>query len=273
VCDTAIIVLHQFIRHSLEILKDWINLIDEDGWVAREQILGEEARSIVRTLFFNQIFFNTYQRRQQVPPEFHTQVPSFANPPTLTMAVTAFIARLKRVSDGITDQDLGLVYGVGSQIPLGNSGRAGKGSRHLESPQLALDYLNSIYPALKRHYDWFRRTQRGQIKQYARKVRSRKEAYRWRGRSEKHVLTSGMDDYPRGPPHTGELHLDLICWMGFFTRTMRDIADFVGKTDDAASFREIEAGILDNIEGRLFQSLLDYAVAESLIFFARSTLE
>lgn len=32
---------------SLEILKDWINLIDEDGWVGREQILGEEARSRV----------------------------------------------------------------------------------------------------------------------------------------------------------------------------------------------------------------------------------
>lgn len=32
---------------SLEILKDWIGLIDEDGWVAREQILGEEARSKV----------------------------------------------------------------------------------------------------------------------------------------------------------------------------------------------------------------------------------
>ena len=28
-------------------LKDWIGLIDEDGWVAREQILGEEARSKV----------------------------------------------------------------------------------------------------------------------------------------------------------------------------------------------------------------------------------
>lgn len=32
---------------SLEILKDWIDLIDEDGWVGREQILGEEARSRV----------------------------------------------------------------------------------------------------------------------------------------------------------------------------------------------------------------------------------
>jgi mannosyl-oligosaccharide glucosidase len=35
-------------RNSLEILKSWINLIDENGWVAREQILGDEARSKVR---------------------------------------------------------------------------------------------------------------------------------------------------------------------------------------------------------------------------------
>lgn len=32
---------------SLEILKSWISLIDDDGWVGREQILGEEARSKV----------------------------------------------------------------------------------------------------------------------------------------------------------------------------------------------------------------------------------
>lgn len=32
---------------SLEILRDWVGLIDEDGWVAREQILGDEARSRV----------------------------------------------------------------------------------------------------------------------------------------------------------------------------------------------------------------------------------
>lgn len=36
--------------NSIEILKDWISLIDEDGWVAREQILGEESRSKVRSV-------------------------------------------------------------------------------------------------------------------------------------------------------------------------------------------------------------------------------
>ena len=56
-------------------------------------------------------------------------------------------------------------------------------------------------------------------------------------------------DYPRGPPHAGELHLDLISWMAFFTRTMRDIAEYIGEADDALAFREIERAILDNIEG------------------------
>ncbi|KAF7322776.1 Mannosyl-oligosaccharide glucosidase [Mycena chlorophos] len=214
---------------SLEILKDWINLIDADGWVAREQILGEEARS-------------------KVPAEFQTQVPNYANPPTLTMAVTAYIARVKKAveSSGPSNQDLGM--DVGSQTVFSSeTPELGVGSENLD-PEKALTFLKSIYAPLKRHYDWFRLTQRGQIKQYARAARSRTEGYRWRGRSENHVLTSGMDDYPRGPPHAGELHLDLISWMAFFSQTMKDIAEFVGETDDAASFTEIEQAILGNID-------------------------
>ncbi|TFK42937.1 glycoside hydrolase [Crucibulum laeve] len=214
---------------SLQILNDWINLIDDDGWVAREQILGEEARS-------------------KVPAEFQTQVPNYANPPTLTMAVTAFIQRVKAAANGPTAQDLGMDMGMGAQIPLNAPVVPSAESQYLENPELALSFLKSIYGPLKRHYDWFRRTQRGQIKQYSRNARSRSEAYRWRGRSELHVLTSGMDDYPRGPPHAGELHLDLISWMAFFTRTMKDIAGFVGEKDDEITFGEIEKAILDNIE-------------------------
>ncbi|EJD02084.1 glycoside hydrolase family 63 protein [Fomitiporia mediterranea MF3/22] len=215
---------------SLEILKDWINLIDEDGWVAREQILGEEARS-------------------KVPMEFITQVPSYANPPTLTMAVTAFIDRLKAFNSGPSTAELGMDFGVDSQIVMEDETSSPQtGDNYLRNPELAQEFLRSIYPKLKRHYDWFRRTQRGQIKQYGRKARSRTEAYRWRGRSEQHVLTSGMDDYPRGPPHAGELHLDLMSWMAFFTRTMRDIAGYIGETDDENSFIAIEKAILDNLE-------------------------
>ncbi len=64
------------------------------------------------------------------------------------------------------------------------------------------------------------------------------------------MLTSGMDDYPRGPPHAGELHLDLISWMAFFSRTMREIAEFIGEKEDALTFTEIEKAILNNIEGK-----------------------
>jgi len=215
-------------------LKSWIDLIDDDGWVAREQILGEEARS-------------------KVPQEFLTQVPNYANPPTLAMAVTAFIERLKEVSSKKepSDRELGMDFGTSPiQAPFfTDAPNAGGESQYLNNPDLALSFLRSIYVPLKRHYDWFRRTQRGQIKQYGRKAYSRTEGYRWRGRSEQHVLTSGMDDYPRGPPHAGELHLDLISWMGFFTRTMKGIAEFIGDTEDAITFAEIEKAIINNIEG------------------------
>lgn len=33
---------------GLEIFRSWMQLADEDGWIAREQILGDEARSRVR---------------------------------------------------------------------------------------------------------------------------------------------------------------------------------------------------------------------------------
>ncbi|KAF8311557.1 glycoside hydrolase family 63 protein [Clavulina sp. PMI_390] len=216
---------------SLEILKSWIDLIDDDGWVGREQILGPEARS-------------------KVPTEFQTQYPSYANPPTLTMAVTAFIERLRAAREYDMDDPMGLDRTWGSTLPQRpfalDSSNPGSS---LLKPDEARAYLRSIYPALRRHYDWFRRTQRGQIKQWGRRASSRTEAYRWRGRTEDHVLTSGLDDYPRAkPPHVGELHIDLISWMAFFTRTMRGIAEFAGEVEDEANYKEIEAAILQNIE-------------------------
>lgn len=202
---------------SLEILKDWVNLIDSDGWVAREQILGEEARS-------------------KVPQEFQTQYPSYANPPTLAMAVTAYIDRLKKAGTSLDNLD---------------EGEAGTlNSLHVHSPQLAREFLTSIYAKLKLHYEWFRSTQRGQIREWGRRASSRSEAYRWRGRTADHVLTSGLDDYPRAvPPHLGELHLDLISWMGFFSRTMGEIAGFLQEEEDLAEFEGNYDAIVKNIEG------------------------
>ncbi|QRV86063.1 glycoside hydrolase family 63 protein [Ceratobasidium sp. AG-Ba] len=211
---------------SLEILKSWVELIDADGWVGREQILGEEARS-------------------KVPAEFQTQYPNYANPPTLTMALTAFISRLEATAEP-SMAELGL-----DQLPIIASEESPEVSSKLLSPPAAREYLKNIYPALRRHYHWFRRTQRGQIRQWGRKATARNEAYRWRGRSAEHVLTSGLDDYPRPvPPHVGELHVDLMSWMGYFSNMMRRIADFIGETEDAASYEEIEKGIKANLDGK-----------------------
>ena len=205
----------------------------------------------------------------QVPPQFQIQVPSFANPPTLSMAVTAFIKRLKRHVEP-TDFDLGLDLGAGhAQIPI-SAPQLATGNRYLTDRGLALSFLRSIYQPLKRHYEWFRRTQRGQLKQYGRKARSRTEAYRWRGRSEKHVLTSGMDDYPRAPPHIGELHLDLLSWMGFFSRTMKEIAEFIGEEEDRKQYANIQKAIVENIDGPSHHFLSVYDLTVVVI---RSTLE
>lgn len=213
---------------SLEVLRSWLNLIDEDGWVAREQILGEEARS-------------------RVPPEFQTQYPTYANPPTLAMTVTDYINRLAEKHqnifpleadmDAMTDPDQ--VNFDDSQITS---------SSYIEDPVLARQFLLSIYPKLRQHYLWFRQTQRGQIKEWDRSARARNEAFRWRGRTRDHVLTSGLDDYPRAStPHVGELHVDLMCWMGSFAEAMVKMATALGEEDDMEEYEKHYKGIVTNV--------------------------
>ncbi|KAF4221403.1 hypothetical protein CNMCM8980_003465 [Aspergillus fumigatiaffinis] len=203
---------------ALEIVKSWLNLMDEDGWIAREQILGAEARS-------------------KVPPEFTVQYPHYANPPTLFMVLEAFLDKLE-ASKGASSQT------IGDQGALD-----GMRMTYLQKPELGEAFIRSIYPLLKRHYFWYRTTQKGDIKSYDREAFSTREAYRWRGRSVQHILTSGLDDYPRPqPPHPGELHVDLISWMGMMTRAMRRIAEFVGETEDVEEFRGYETAIERNID-------------------------
>ena len=70
------------------------------------------------------------------------QYPSYANPPTLTMAVTAFIERLKNYKSGPSNADLGL--GFDTQIVLEESDTSSTGDLYLKNPELALEFLRSI---------------------------------------------------------------------------------------------------------------------------------
>ena len=199
---------------SLEIIRSWFNLIDDDGWIAREQILGQEARS-------------------KVPQEFQIQYPHYANPPTLFLIFDSLLTKIRSENPIKPTSD-----------PLESIRSA-----HLQDSKSAIAYLKDLYPLLKRHYFWFRKTQWGDIKSYDREAFSSKEAYRWRGRTPSHILTSGLDDYPRAqPPHPGELHTDLISWMGLMTRSMRRIAGFIGESEDEHEFEGYEKAIVRNID-------------------------
>ena len=165
------------------------------------------------------------------------------------MAVTAFIHRL-RAQNEASQLDAALGVDVPSAKFSPTSPASSLPSLHLKTPYLARQFLQGIYPSLRKHYLWFRRTQRGLLRSYGRSPPSKSEAYRWRGRTESHVLTSGLDDYPRAlPPHSGELHLDLMSWMGFFARTMGEISEYLGMEDDQAEYSRHEKGILANLDG------------------------
>ena len=57
-----------------DILAHWLDLMSQDGWIAREQILGMEARS-------------------RVPDEFIIQDPAIGNPPTLFLPLAEIAAQ------------------------------------------------------------------------------------------------------------------------------------------------------------------------------------
>ncbi|KAF2121208.1 glycoside hydrolase [Lophiotrema nucula] len=202
---------------TLDIIKSWFKLMDEDGWIGREQILGNEARS-------------------KVPIEFQVQYPHYANPPTLFMVITSYLDKLDAQTKSSEKS---------SQQVLAERSY----SMQLSSREAALEYLRTLYPLLKRHYFWFRKTQAGDIKSYEREAFSTKEGYRWRGRTPLHILTSGLDDYPRPqPPHPGELHVDLLSWIGQMTRQIKRVAVHLGEDDDTAEFAKYEEAIIRNLD-------------------------
>ena len=194
---------------ALEIVSSWFGLMDENGWIAREQVLGSEARS-------------------KVPPEFQTQFHEYANPPTLFGVVESFLSRLS-----------------------GAEPYKGRFSHYLDDVDAGEAYVKGIYAKLHQYYHWFRRSQAGNLTNYPKRKSETLQGFRWRGRTPKLVLTSGLDDYPRAmPPHPEELHVDALCWVGFMAKTLESISAFlkaneketqVFSTDKAEICKSIDA--------------------------------
>ncbi|OBA19273.1 glycoside hydrolase [Metschnikowia bicuspidata var. bicuspidata NRRL YB-4993] len=202
---------------ALEIIKSWFELVDEEGWIAREQILGDEARS-------------------RVPPEFVVQSSAVVNPPTIMLAFTELLERAQKTELQQHVDDL--------------EGDVQKGSPGLilvNDPLLLIEFTQKIYPKLKLHYDSFRKSQQGEVDEFNRG--SNKEIYRWRGRTSTHSLASGLDDYPRVLPiDVAELNVDLLCWVGVMTRSIKKVAEVLDIKEDVENYAQIENNIMENID-------------------------
>ena len=61
---------------SMDIVWSWIQLIDADGWIGREQMPGPESR-------------------ENVPVQLRIQNPKYANPPTMLLPLMKFLERAK----------------------------------------------------------------------------------------------------------------------------------------------------------------------------------
>ena len=97
-----------------------------------------------------------------MPQEFWIQNNEYANPPTLFIPLLEFVRK------------------VNSTIGTSTTEKSD------------LEFLNKIYPRLKKWYNWFNTTQVGKLP----------FTYRWRGRNpdtplelNAKTLTSGLDDY------------------------------------------------------------------------------
>jgi mannosyl-oligosaccharide glucosidase len=194
---------------AVSVLQSWLNLMDEDGWIGREQILGPEARS-------------------RVPAEFHVQYPHYANPPTLSLLFPILISKLAGTSP----------YAGHPSTYLSSPDDASRMLKDLY-PLLARHYqwfrrtqagnFTGAYPRPE-----------GAIAG---------EGFRWRGRTPMHCLTSGLDDYPRAnPPHPGELHVDALAWVGASANALQQVARHLGEQADADMYEKHVAAVKHNLD-------------------------
>ncbi|KAL6047513.1 Processing alpha glucosidase I [Balamuthia mandrillaris] len=211
-----------------DVLGHWLNMMDENGWIAREQILGSEARS-------------------KVPQEFQPQNPIFANPPTLLFPIrhliTAVSDALKEKQESSSHEAQGLASVSSAELlqhqtsTMMTTTTIAKSDDDGSTFGARLAFLTNIYPYLERNYNWFLRTQSGAIP----------DTFRWRGRTENHTLTSGLDDYPRArKPSDQELHVDLLSWMAYYSAVIADLAELVNK--DPQPFRQNYQRYLRSLE-------------------------
>ncbi|KAL8382160.1 hypothetical protein RB595_006105 [Gaeumannomyces hyphopodioides] len=196
---------------AVSVLRSWLSLMDSDGWIGREQILGPEARS-------------------KVPAEFQVQFPHYANPQTLALLFPIILEKMVKPSSYrgnpsryLTDPD-----GAGEKMLRELYGLLSKHYAWFRRTQAG--NFSTIYPRPE-----------GAV--------ATGEGYRWRGRTPQHTLTSGLDDYPRAdPPHPAELHVDALAWVGATSSALARLAAHLGESADAETYERHHEAVLRNLD-------------------------
>eukprot|EP01084_Bolivina_argentea_P200055 342156_1 len=226
---------------SLNIIQSWLNSMNDLGWIPREQILGDEARS-------------------RVPEQFQIQRPHIANPPTMFLAMKLLFDRY-----GGIENDEGLIKIYCSKdddmvsVEVESDGIQSDEclNKVKEIKNKIKNFLENNWDILVMHFEWYRITQKS--------PNNPERSFRWNGREEHHNLPSGLDDYPRYKNVTEkEGHVDMHCWMIRLYKIMSVFAKYLNKNIEANEWNDKSKDLilsLDeyhwNIETNAYQ---DYAM-------------
>eukprot|EP00760_Papus_ankaliazontas_P017170 PhM_4_TR17053/c0_g1_i1/m.18456/K01228/GCS1; mannosyl-oligosaccharide glucosidase len=94
--------------------------------------------------------------------------------------------------------------------------RANVDGRHSE-------FLRLVWPYVQRWLKWFTKSQASPTLE---------GMYQWKGRKGYHLLSCGLDDYPRPQCRANATaHVDLFSWIGLFRSTVADIAKGLGEVE------------------------------------------
>ncbi|XP_024535407.1 alpha-glucosidase 2 isoform X1 [Selaginella moellendorffii] len=175
---------------TYDIVGHWLDLLNVDGWIPREQILGEEARV-------------------RVPDEYILQHTDNANPPTLFLP-------LHGLKTCYLYCDFFLCPAADIALASLESGKENNAERA---------FLEKTFPRLQAWFGWFNRTQAGTFPGtyywHGRSITDKELNAK--------SLSSGLDDYPRAShPSADERHVDLRCWMALAAKSMVMIAKIIG---------------------------------------------
>lgn len=223
---------------AADVLLHWAALVQPDGWLAREQILGDEARA-------------------RVPTEFVAQSRQVANPPTLLLLVEALVAR-RRVAPAAEAATLDAA--LAAALPalerwfgwlLSSQSAAALPAR--DDPAHATDADSGVRSSSAA-------AARARAERLYKHAASRvADGFYWRGRSAADgrlnamTLASGLDDYPRATEaDAAERHVDLICWLAAGARALGGAAAALPSASlrSAAHYAELHAALVRALAAR-----------------------